>query len=228
MMPKPMDASKFLQISSHSIIEYLKGEFAERAGLPKVEFMSGFPRNQEELKDQTESKKGFFSVLSGKTIQAYVSPYLVTRVQAERTAERETSTLIDDSSRKTIISKRGPETYKVKYLVLGPCFSTPEGQNLAAALISIFYDTRYLEIDIEGKTEKIQIEEPLQTADVDLERFLASAQIHRRPVYLFSATMNIASGRAIDTNRVVESRQIHFQKNFSNSSKSHLGGDPNL
>lgn len=224
-----MDATRFLNISTAAVTEFLKKEFSQRSELPRVEFLEGFPKNQTELEEQTESRRGFFSSLSDRTpIHAFLSPYAVTRTQSERTQERESATIAEDSGRRTVVSKRGPELYRIKYMIMGPSFSTSEGQNLTSALISVFFDARNIEIDIDGNRETIQLEEPIQASDIELDRFLASTQITRRPLYLFTASTQIASGRAIESSRVVESRTISFRSNFSKSLNPNPGGDPNL
>jgi hypothetical protein len=216
-----MDAIKFLSVTNSALVEFLKKEFQDRPELPKANFEIGFPSTEEELLEQTENKKsGFFSIVSEKSLFGYICPYLVTRAQSERTQERQQSTLnADDPSKRTIISRRGSENYKIRYLVLGPTLSSPDGQSLLSALITVFFDARTIEVELESGVEKLQIDEPIQGQDLDLERFLSSTKITRRPLYIFHVTTNIASGRAIEANRIVQSRAISFRQNISNQNK---------
>lgn len=223
-----MKAHDFIHKCTLGILEYLNREIPTHEGSDKVHFQVGMPQSQEQLEARTESRRSFFSSLAERQNSiAFVSPYFFSRVQSERTQERESATQSLESGRKLVISKRGSEQYQIRYLVLGPCLSTSEGQDLASSLITLFFDTRQIELKSDGALESITLIEPQQSTDAELEKFLSASSITRRPLYIFHATLEISTDRAIEANHIVETRSIQFRPNTKDQktvNNNYLGG----
>lgn len=201
-----MNSTSFVGMTTNNIIEFLQDEFQGNKLFPKVSFIQGLPAS--DGSNTPPSRKGLFSFLSGDgATPLHLTPYSVQRAKEGRATTRTEHTSPARNDRTAVVTKN-PESYLIKYLIVGPSVVSEEGQRVLSALISILFDRQSLKLIIDGSEEEIRLLEPVTQSDSLASDLLREHQIARAPLYTFYAQVQIESGRQLAADSYVKTRNL--------------------
>lgn len=219
-----MHAVGFIQRTADLVTDFLNKEFESDAGLPKTVFTADLKALLKSLNEGREPKRGLFGGLLGEPIsmRATLFPYGVTRLDAERRDEFNSSNVILENGKRGVASVRGSDAYRIHFAVVGPQPHSQQGLALCSALIATLFDHRLVQVETDDGSEQLLLNERQEQHDDRVIEALKQAGCDLRPIYYFSTIVRIETGRVIRKATLVEKRQISVQ------SGANPGARPNV
>jgi hypothetical protein len=206
-----MKAATFVQETTLALKNFLQAELAQFTSAHSFEISVAVPFND---RSRSSGKSGIFGLFSSSGRHTvYLFPYLVQRAQSGRNAERISVDIVENGIRMSA-SKRGPETYKVRFMVTGLPMGSEPGQSLVSALVSVFFDNTSLSVEGEHGTESLRVMELAAQDDAAAVRALTSQGLSAdfSPLYLLEVEVPVETGRILDRSKYVQSRSIQVSR----------------
>ncbi|TVQ78276.1 MAG: hypothetical protein EA369_07355 [Bradymonadales bacterium] len=209
-----MQSKDFLKSLTQFLVQFLNRELEREGFGSRFRVEAGL----EEVSSDVD-KRGFWNRLGGQSLtRAFLQSYSVQRIQNSRNSVLKTEEVEKDGER-FFVNRRSPETLEIKYLLVGPSLASNEGQELYAALFTIFFDHLQVEWSRGDQTETLKLNDLNEEDEPRAQALLTEQGISTLPLYSFSVRVPIASGRVISQDHRVLHRDLQFKRKTTSGGK---------